>query len=387
MDELGREEPSPRRLSARLAILGAIALAGVAAASAWLTRDSWGRPVGPSAASSASATSSPAFAVHAPPPDVPLLWSSVESSLSELHLRAFDWSGREVGTLAPRCLAPCTFFASPDGRRLLIAARSEPSPAEVVDTTGARLGSLQDVGGLSWAADSRHLCGVSGPGGTTFGPAPSSRVELALVDPAGGSRRVVTTVAWGSPAASTSFSYVETFCTTQSDRAVVVLLDGQPGGVRAVRVIALSTGRDVYAHDDTPPAGGCGCSIDSVAVSGAGRMLVENLAGGGVRMRDTATGTVIAHSDGMRVVDGLSWNGRLAVVSNGVTTNGVIDLLTSATVWSAPPLTHALVRAARPGGDDLLLDVTSTVAPQTATEQLIVHPDGRTDHLPGGVSI
>jgi hypothetical protein len=336
----------------------------------------------PSPAVSAPAPS-PAFAVHPPPGDRPLFWLEASHSLTELRLLAFDWSGAEVGAIAPRCLAPCSFAPSPDGQRLLLAAQAEPAPAEIIDSAGTHVGSVSDSLGMTWSGDSRHLCVAGAPGAAAVNPA-IDHVEVDIVDPATATRRLVASVPWVATAPLLEPIIVRVSCHPAADRAVVTLW-GVPG-LRGMRVIELSTGRVVYSRDDTPPGSRCGCPVNFIFVSGDGSRIAENL-DSGARLRDLSNGTVvpwIGSQPPERFVTGLSWRGGLAAASNGVTAIGLVDLVTSVLVWKAPPLTQIEVVTADPGSDEVLLRVSSTMPDPLSSTYTIVRANGTVREVSSG---
>ena len=105
----------------------------------------------------------PSSTAALPPIDRQLLWLPISPEQDPLavRLRALDWSGHQLGTLALPCRAPCSFAPSPDGQRVLIAERQaqgeRPTPGTVYDAHGRRVGTITDPT-ASWADDSRHLC-------------------------------------------------------------------------------------------------------------------------------------------------------------------------------------------------------------------------------------
>jgi hypothetical protein len=308
----------------------------------------------------ASVQTPAAFSVHPPPPGTQLVWLSrnAEELPQSVRLHAFDWNGREVGTLALPCRAPCGVQASPDGQRVLVRQLGQTStllpggPAllfedggTVFDAQGERIGAVE--AGLpnfsvTWADDSRHLCvthGVSGTGST-------GSVQLDLVNPATATARTVTTFA-----AATSPQFEVLACSPGADR--VVLLVPSDGCVQqALEVFQLSTGRLLLTHSYPSTGGPCAAGP---LVQHDGSIVYEPTANDGTALRDLSTGTsgsLPRGSFAFGALSGLSWNGHRLVTESGVITSAGVA------VWSAPRGAHVGLIAARPAGDDMLVFVT-----------------------------
>jgi hypothetical protein len=318
--------------------------------------------------------SRPAPGVPSGRTDRPLLWVQPpeDTALDSLRLRASDWSGSDMGTVALHCLAPCSVDPSPNGERLLVrpdgmqlvelpdrSASLVLQPATVYDSSGAVVGSVSSVVGddaSTWADDSRHLCvlrNAPGPQGSVTAP------ELDLVDTGNGDRRVVTP-GGGSmtgPSPATGFqSWSIAACSVIGDRAV--LTEGGTDGVGGVAVVQLSTGRLVYSRTDplstTSPRL---YPVTDLAVSADGSLAAEQLTDRSIRLRNLLSGAVIPWPGGAQnqpaSVSSLSWHGLRAV-----TDRGVVDLSNGLVVWRpdlATPISPQ--QDARPGSDDVVVIV------------------------------
>jgi hypothetical protein len=290
-----------------------------------------------------------------------------------VHLKAFDWSGRQVGELVLPCRAPCSFEASPDGQRLLVSERpaqgEPPAPGTIYDAHGRHVGTIANPAAI-WADDSPHIC-LLRPTDSVVGPlSMTSHAELDLIDPESGQLGLVASVA-GVKSLSAPAFWELVACSLTSDRAVVGFSERQ--ALHSVRVLQLSTGRTLYARDDLTVGAVCGCSVANMFVSPDANVAIENLVGGGVQRRSLLTGDTArwpsswAGPDG---VLGLSWRGRLALTSKGI-----IDVTSGRLAWRLSPGVSVRLLATRPGSDDLILYIAGNNRP-TATE-VIVQGDGR----------
>jgi len=319
-------------------------------------------------------------ALGPPPTDRQLLWFAVSPEQDPLavHLKAFDWSGHQVGRLVLPCRAPCSFEASPDGQRVLVAERPAqgelPIPGTVYDARGRRLGAIADPA-ATWADDSRHLCLLRRTDSVAGPPPIPSYAELDLIDPGRGQVGVVASVAGiNSPSAPAFWELIA--CSFTSDRAVVGFSEQQ--ALHDVRVLELSTGRTLYARDDLAPGAICGCSVANMYVSPDMNVAIENLVGGGVRIRSLSTGAMArwpAASAGPDQILGLSWRGRLALISKGI-----IDVASGRPVWRVTPGASVGLLASRPGSEDLLLHLAGNNG--AAAKEVIVQGDGRSIQMP-----
>jgi hypothetical protein len=325
--------------------------------------------------------------VHPPPPDRALLWFDVRSEQVPvaIRLRAADWSGHAVGSLAVPCQQPCWFKASPDGQRLLVGeyppeGRSPSDPDTVFDSSGRRVGTVEH-GAATWADDSRHLCVLRGLEQQTP-PPPTSRAELDLVDPAAAATRTVGAVVGMNGAYVHESlgigSWNAQACSVISDRAVLSF-DGEDG-VHNVRVMQLSTGRILYSRDDLPASGVCGCQVERMTVNHDSTVAVESLTQGPARLRDLTGGAIAPLPAAAAVrgpVTGISWNGH-----RFVTGDRVVDLATGRTLWVTAAPTSLV--AARPASDDVLMLVQGST--NSDYRPLIVRGDGSVVALPAGYS-
>ena len=315
-----------------------------------------------------------------PPADRQLLWFAVspEQDPFAVHLDAYDWSGNQVGRLVLPCRGPCSFEASPDGQRVLVSERpalaEPPIPGLVYDARGRRIGTVADPAAI-WADDSRHLC-LLRPTDSVAGPTPNtSHADLDLIDPERGQVRVVASVAGiQRPSAPAFWGLIA--CSFTSDRAVVGFSESQ--ALHDLRVLELSTGRTLYARDDLAAGAICGCSVATMYVGADANLAIENLVGGGVQMRSLSTGATARWPAAVAGVDqvlGLSWGGRLALVSKGI-----IEVASGRLVWRVTPGASVGLLASRPASDDVLLYLARKN--RAAAREVIVQGDGRSIPIP-----
>ena len=317
----------------------------------------------------------PSSTAALPAIDRQLLWLPISPEQDPLavRLRALDWSGQELGTLALPCRAPCSFAPSPDGQRVLIAERQaqgeRPTPGTVYDAHGRRVGTITDPT-ASWADDSRHLCLMRATGAPASAPATTSQVELDILDPERGQDRVVASVAGvSSPAAPAFWDLLA--CSLRSDRAVLAFSEQQ--AVHDIRVLQLSTGRTLYARDDLAPGASCGCPIASIEATANADAAAENLVGGGAQIVSFSTGVTTPWSSGATGSDeilGLSWRGQRALTSAGI-----FETSSGRLVWRAASAASVAIIASRPESEDLLLYLAGPNG--TASREVIVLEDGR----------
>jgi hypothetical protein len=318
---------------------------------------------------------SPSSTAALPPIDRQLLWLPISPEQDPLvvRLRAFDWSGDQLGAVTLPCRAPCSFAPSPDGQRVLIAEQpaqgERPTPGAVYDARGRRVGTIADPT-ARWADDSRHLCLMRATGTPASAPATSSQVELDILDPEHGQDRVVASVSGvSSPSAPAYWDLLA--CSIKSDRAVVALSEQQ--GVHDIRVMQLSTGRTLYARDDLAPGASCGCPVASIWAAPNADIAAENLAGGGAQIVRFSTGVTTPWSSGASGSDeilGLSWHGQRALTSTGI-----FETSSGRLVWSAASAASVAIGASRPGSEDLLLYLAGPNG--SAAREVIVLEDGR----------
>jgi hypothetical protein len=318
---------------------------------------------------------SPSSTAALPPIDRQLLWLPISPEQDPLvvRLRAFDWSGDQLGALTLPCRAPCSFAPSPDGQRVLIAEQpaqgERPTPGAVYDARGRRVGTIADPT-ARWADDSRHLCLMRATGAPASAPATSSQVELDILDPERGQNRVVASVAGvSSPSAPAFWDLLA--CSIKSDRAVLALSEQQ--GVHDIRVVQLSTGRTLYARDDLAPGASCGCPVASIWAAPNADIAAENLVGGGAQIVSFSTGVTTPWSSGIRGSDeilGLSWRGQRAL-----TAAGVVEMSSGRMIWSVSSATSVAIVASRPDNEDLLLYVAGPNG--IPASEVIVQGDGR----------
>jgi hypothetical protein len=362
-----------------LAVAGALAVAAIAVV---LTRT----PTTPGlAAPAANVTSAPPFRVHAPPPDRALVWLAVPSEQvsTSVRLRAVDWSGHVVGAEAFPCLGPCTYLASPDGLRVAVReqpADAHPVPPATVFTSDVRLvGSVTDSVTV-WADDSRRLCTLHLTAAASGAPLASPPSELDLVDPAAHTTHVVADLPLVEPG-NTGDGWQVLACSTTSDRVIAAVED--QAGVRAIRVLTLSTGRTVYTSDASVDPG-CSCAIAALTVSHDGGVAIEALATGDANLVDLRTGATTRWRGRSSPTDMLTWNGRRTVTAVGhqAAPNAVAEVPSGRVTWHSDQAIVAVI-AARPTADDLMLDVSTGM---TSSRLVIVFADGVEIALPTYVS-
>jgi hypothetical protein len=358
-------EPVPRR--SLLPLLVALILAAAVGLTALVVAISRSPRPGPP-----SPTPSP---VQAPTTDRPLIWfRTAEAPVSgSLSLRATDWQGRDLGGVSLLCTSSCGVKPSPDGQRLLVGEQStdlQQVNADVVyDATGKPLAAIYGLG-AQWADDSRHLCVLHGVAPAPTEPA-TSQANLELLDSSVVARRTVATVR--APANQLA-AWRLLACSLTADRAVITY---EAQGVRALRVVQISTGKSLVSRDDAPSAQNFP-PVASLVVSSDGSAAIENLnQGTGVRRLDleSGTSTPLAQLSGHGAVIGLSWNGGLAL-----TPVGIYDSGTGASVWQAPSPAYVEANGTQPLGDGVAVLVWDSGSP--SSRQVIVRGAGAAVALP-----
>jgi hypothetical protein len=313
------------------------------------------------------------FVVEAPPTDRPLFWlpPSGDPNPTGIRLRAGDWSGRQVGSVALPCRQPCRALQSPDGQRFLVLeepAEGELIPGVFYDSAGRRIGSIAPpwAWAAAWADDSRHLCVPHDPSGPT--PAPALPTDIELVDSGGGPSRIVTSLA---PPAQAGFGgWQVAACSMATDRMVLT----HWGPAVTVRVVQLSTGGTLVSRDLTQDA------ANRLDISLDGRVAVEQMGPLGVRVLDLVSGPMrwFPGSPGAGFdVGGISSTGRLVA-----TAGGLLEVAAGRVVWRTPDGSGAVVVAVRPGTDDVVV----AYGPGNGGGRSIVHADGGHIDLPASLT-
>jgi hypothetical protein len=314
--------------------------------------------------------------IQIPPAGQPLLWfrdSSVEGSFV---LRAVNWSGKVEGGLAVSC-SVCGVAASPDGQRLLIGDQSTPGHGpdqdRVFSAAGRQL-SVVDGFEAQWSDEGSMLCALRAPARGEPALQSASTAYLWLTNVSSGKVRSVAAVSADPEVGSGIWTLLS--CSSSADRAVIAF---EADGVKALRVLQLSTGRTVFSGDGTTVNEACGCAISSVAVSGDGKTAVEDeAADGNVLAVDLVTGRDIPMAgswSGRGPVLDLSWNGQLAV-----TPLGVFTFPAGFDLWRAPLPAYLVASGSQPRGEALLLSLW--VQSATAGQPVIVLDDGTLLKLP-----
>lgn len=330
----------------------------------------------------ANGSSTPPFHPQAPPAGRPVVWLAAPSDQvsTAVRLRAVDWSGQVVGAEAFPCRGPCTYDASPDGSRVLVW---EQPPEGRVSAPGMEFtGDARPLGTLTdsvsvWADDSRRLC--------TLRPAPPAKspaAQLYLVDPAAQASHFVAELPPPPQGSPNPGGWQVLACSTLSDRGIVTVVD--QAGVRAVRVLTLSTGRLVYATDQ-PLDGGCSCAITALNVSHDGAVAIETLVSGAANLVDLRTGATTRWPGPSAPNAGLTWTGRRTIswLGSRDNTDAVVEVPTGRVTWRpAAPSSLAIV-AVRPSADDVMLDASSA---ETNGRYVIVFANGSQAAVPSWLS-
>jgi hypothetical protein len=314
--------------------------------------------------------------IKVPPAGQSVLWFRDSSVQGRFVLRAVSWSGKAEGSLAVVC-SVCGVAASPDGQRLLIGDQSAPGRGpdqdRVFNAAGKQL-SVVDGFGAQWSDDSTRLCALRAPTSNEPSLQGASTTYLWMTNVSTGDRRAVALVY--ADAALGQGSWTLLSCSVGADRAVVAF---EADGVKALRVVQLSTGRTVFSGDGSRVNRACLCAISSVVVSGDGAAAVEDeAANGNVLAIDLRTGQdvrMVGSWSGRGPVLDLSWNGNLAV-----TPLGVYTFPSGAALWKAPLPAYLVPSGSRPHGDQLLLSLW--VESATAGQPVIVLADGTLLKLP-----
>jgi len=310
--------------------------------------------------------------LQVPPSDRPLIWFREADSFAPLVLRATDWTGRVVGRLAVSC-STCEVLDSPDGQRLLIGNQYTPELAAISDHVFDSAGhALTAVDGYEaqWADDSRHLCALRT---TSTLNSPEADAAVDVIDATHGSVRTVARARAGAdPSHAGTWSLLR--CAIKADRAVLTY---SYQGVRALRVVRISTGATVLSRDGGE-SGGAPPTVENLVVSGDASLAVENLTPIGIRVIDLGSGResdVSASWIGLGPLLSLSWHGRSAV-----TPLGVYTFPAGTALWRAPLPAYMLPVAIQPRSDDVLLSLWVSSAP--SGRPVIVHGDGHSEELP-----
>lgn len=314
--------------------------------------------------------------LHAPPRGQALLWFRDSSVQGSFVLRAVNWTGKVLGSLSVSCSA-CGVLASPDGQRLLIGDQSSPGHGPDQDRVFSAAGkalSTVDGFGAQWSDESTRICTLRTPGNADPSLQGASMVDLWLTSATNGNARSIALVTTEAGAGQGIWTLLS--CSIGADRAVVAF---EADGVKALRVVQLSTGRTIYSGDGSAVNRACECPISSVVVSGDGRTAVEDeAANGNVLAVDLMTGGNVPMAgtwSGRGPVLDLSWTGHLAVTPLGVYTFPLGSAL-----WQAPLPAYLVPSGSRPGGDELLISLW--VASATAGQPVIVLDNGTLLKLP-----
>jgi len=271
-------------------------------------------------------------------------------------LRRVDWTGRTRGSLAtPAGDGADGVVASPDGA--LVAVRTgSGAAADVLDTAGQVVARLPAFD--AWSGDgARVACAlVAGGDGLRV-------VTTDLRDPA--RPRSATAAVAGLDGLAAGWTLGG--CAAGSGR-LVALHEPTPPVVDEAAVIALGTGRVVarVAYDDgLPPV--------APVLSADARYLAENdPERGTASIRDLGSGEVVGHVAGL--VTGFSGDGGLVVTDTelgppaAASRVALVDWRWRRTVWAGAG--HGVPLAARPGGQEMALEVTAD--PAAAPHTLLV---------------
>ena len=261
-------------------------------------------------------------------------------------LRRVDWTGRTIGSVVlPAGGAGAA--VSPDGALLAVRAAGGTG-ADVLDASG-RVVARPDAFG-AWSSDGVHVaCAlVAGASGLQV-------VTLDLRDAARPRSSAAPVAGLGGPGGGWTLGG----CAAGSDQ-LVAFHDPAPPVVDRTAVISLRTGRVVstVSYDDgLPPV--------APVLSPDAHYLAENdPERRTASIRDLVSGEVVGHVTGL--VTGFSGDGRLVVTDGelGAPTPAsrvaVVDWGWNRTVWAAAG--HAEPLAARPGGEQLALALTTDLA-------------------------
>jgi hypothetical protein len=311
-------------------------------------------------------------ALRVPPSHQHLLWFRDDSTGLPFVLQATDWSGHLLGLLSISC-DTCGVLPSADGQRLLIGNQSgfgsDTGTDLVISSSGTVLARV-DGFEARWSDDGRYLCTLRPHHPTLAGRGQ----DLEVINAVTGHTRVAATIDL-DPEAGPNGALILLHCGTSSNRAIVVF---SSGGVRAVKVLQLSSGRTLYTREEVPRGLQCGCPITNIAVSGDGHIAAENLVTGAVTEIDVATGKQLPLTEmwsGRGPVNGLSWNGHLAV-----TPVGVYGFPDGTPLWQAPLPAFMLPVTSKPYSDDVLLSLW--LASSAVDRPIVVHGDGTSARLP-----
>jgi hypothetical protein len=230
------------------------------------------------------------------------------------------------------------------------------------------------VSSTRWSDDGAQLCALRAPANLDPSLQSASSAYLWLTNVATGTARSIAAVTTDAGVGQGSWTLLS--CSVGADRAVVAF---EAEGVKALRVVQLSTGRTLFGGNGSGVNRACMCAISSVVVSGDGTAAVEDeAANGNVLAIDLRTGRdirMVGSWSGRGPVLDLSWNGNLAV-----TPLGVYTFPSGAALWKAPLPAYLVPSGSRPHGDQLLLSLW--VESATAGQPVIVLGDGMLLKLP-----
>ena len=314
--------------------------------------------------------------IQVPPAGQSLLWFRDSSVQDRFVLRAVNWTGKVEGSLAVSCPV-CGVAASPDGQRLLIGDQSAPGRGPDQDrvfSAGGRQLAVVDGFGAQWSDDGTRLCALRAPTTNQNALQGASTAYLWMTNVSTGDVRSIASVTVDGSIGSGSWTLLT--CSISADRAVIAFA---AVGVKALRVVQLSTGRTVFSGDGFAVNRACLCPIGSVVVSGDGTMAVEDEAAtGNVLAVDLRTGGDIPMTGswiGRGPVLDLSWTGHIAL-----TPLGVYTFPTGTALWKASLPAFLAPIGSRPHGDDLLFGLS--VASATSAQPVIALDDGTLLKLP-----
>ena len=228
-----------------------------------------------------------------PAPGVPVVWYATQSpwNTTDQRLLAVDWQGNLAGTMYP---TSTLVQQAPDGSSVLTPDGGS------IDGNGAVAAGTPAYASTVFAADdSQSLCRVAGSGPLWL---ETGRLRGAM-------RRVALV---GSTGARSGVAILA--CSVTSDRAVIA--DNGIGGISAVRVIALTTGRLLYQRSYA------GASV-ALTSTRDGRYVAEQTttfdaqgqpATAFTMIRRTLDGRAVARLDNRRLLR-FSWDGTRVVTA------------------------------------------------------------------------
>jgi hypothetical protein len=278
-------------------------------------------------------------------------------------LHATDWNGIPTATLRVPCRPGCLRLVSPAGQRLLVSQTPLNGASLriqiVLDVVGRQVASFQGSDRLSWADDSRHLCGFRGAGSGS--PAGSGTAELSVVDPETPALSRVIPLAPPADVGNNPLDpghWALLACSPGEDRVVLSFDEPKPVAVHDVRVLRISAPQQVGDLNAGQLEGiACGCPITALSVNHDAKVAVATTSDGSVELIDLGTGKTQPWPGNASVpgsVLGVSWNGHRLLAEGGV-----LDIGTGRVVWRPQAFADLVVLAARPGADDLLIMVSA----------------------------